>query len=259
MVSTSKRQIMRHHRQVVEHFEDTLAVECAMDIVVDDRPVGRTMFTPGMDTQLVLGFLFTEGIITHAGSVRDIRFETHDRWGMTAYVQLDQADAKRGCENQGATVLPQSHHIDVDCILHAMQVMEASQDIFRRTGATHCSALFDIQGCKLGFAEDIGRHNALDKAIGSALEQGVLGQAAIATISSRLSYELVKKATSVGLTFLCGISVATSLAMDVANTYGMTLIGRIRGGRMNVYTNKDRISMSRTSVRRQRSALHSVV
>ncbi|WP_051261656.1 formate dehydrogenase accessory sulfurtransferase FdhD [Desulfovibrio inopinatus] len=258
MVSTSKRQIMRHHRDMVEHFEDTLAVECGLNIVVNGRQVGRTMCTPGMDRQLVLGLLYTEGLIPHAHVVRDMQFESHDRWEMTAHVVLDEMPTSSDEDITHSTPRHAGKSVDVHRIMHAMQVMEASQDVFRRTGATHCAALFDIHGCQLGVAEDIGRHNALDKAIGSALEQDILEQAAMATISSRLSYELVKKAVAIGLTFLCGISVATSLAMDVANAHGITLIGRVRGGRMNVYTHKDRITMSRTMIRRPRSVLHSV-
>ena len=243
MNGTTRRSILRHLRSVVEHVEDTLVQEQCLRIILDNEEVGRTMCTPGQEHALVVGYLYTEGLIHSPGQLADLSLQAvgpstantlEARVVQTRLPQRDKplASCRRldRCQVQSAVMLAE-----------LMQHMEAAQVIFKRTGATHCSALYTAEGRLLSMAEDIGRHNALDKVIGQALLQGTLPKAALGFMSSRLSHELVLKAAAAGLTFLCGISVATSLAVDAAQAKGITLVGRIRGPRMNVYTRKERV------------------
>lgn len=241
----SKRLIMRHYKSVAEYVEDSLAREQSLQLLLNGKEVGRTMSTPGRDEQLVCGFLYTEGLIRDAAHVRDIRFTSTKRGHVVAHVRLLSSVMEEPASASRPGAAPAN--ISAEQIIEYMQGMEAAQKVFRRTGATHCSALYDERGRLLAFAEDIGRHNALDKVIGQALQQGTLDQAVAAAMSSRLSYELVNKAVAAGLSYLCGVSVATCLAVDVAEEHGLTLVGRVRGPRMNVYTHKYRVLPPRIS------------
>jgi FdhD protein len=116
-----------------------------------------------------------------------------------------------------------------------------TQRVFRETGGTHGAALYDRLGLRLAFAEDIGRHNALDKAVGAAMRTGDLSRARVALVSSRLSFEMVQKAAAAGIEILAGISAATSLGVQLAARQGMTLVGFLRGDRLNVYTHAERL------------------
>ena len=232
-----KRPVLRHYQNAVELVDDHLAAEQCLRIHVHGREVGYTMSTPGMERELVTGYLFTEGHISCGDMVRDISFDAPRKGYVIADVTL-------GTPVETTDIGPHPlHHarISADQIFGFMSDMESAQSVFRRTGGTHSCALFDHDGTLVCVAEDIGRHNALDKVIGSAILQGVLHQACLATLSSRLSFELVCKAVAARLGFLCGISVATAMAVDMAESHGITLVGRIRGRRMNVYTHRDRV------------------
>ncbi|WP_035104771.1 formate dehydrogenase accessory sulfurtransferase FdhD [Desulfohalovibrio reitneri] len=235
-MTTCIRTVLRHYRNAVEPVEDTLAEEHCLAVVVDDAESVRTMSTPGEDEELVLGHLFTEGRIRRPRDVRSMRFHYPGKGRTVAEVEL----APEAGDGRPVS-LPSGACLDAGEIFRLMRKMESMQAVFRRTGATHCAALFDKGGRILSMAEDIGRHNALDKVIGSALRDGLLDRALVATMSSRLSCELVCKAAAAGLTFLCGLSVATGLAVDLAAEKGITLAGRVRDGRMNVYSHRERV------------------
>jgi FdhD protein len=115
------------------------------------------------------------------------------------------------------------------------------QQVFQNTGGTHAAAIFNRDGTLLALSEDIGRHNALDKAIGKILLARKTAEAKILILSSRLSYEMVMKAARLSIEILAGVSSATSLAIDLARSVEMTLIGFHRGQRGNIYTCPDRV------------------
>lgn len=243
-----KRPVLRHYKNAVELVDDTLAEEHCLEISLDGRHLTRLMCTPGADAQLVLGYLYTERLINGPDDVGEIRFDSSAKARVLARVRL-----ARSVSEAAAPIHPEVS-LDAGLIFGLMRHMEGAQAVFQRTGGTHSAALFDQQGRRLALAEDIGRHNALDKIIGQALQGGVLRKACVATMTSRLSSELVEKAAAAGLRFLCGISVATSLAVDMAAEHGITLIGRIRGGRMNVYTHKQRVLWPNQGTPRQERA-----
>ena len=120
--------------------------------------------------------------------------------------------------------------------------MESRQPVFYATGGTHAAGLFDGEGRLLALSEDVGRHNALDKAIGRVLFEEKEGKAKAAVLSSRLSYEMVQKAARLGVEIIAGASAPTSLAIELAQQLDMTLIGFLRPGAANIYTVPERIA-----------------
>jgi FdhD protein len=120
-------------------------------------------------------------------------------------------------------------------------IMVEKQKAHHLTGGTHAASIFDGRGGFLSFAEDVGRHNALDKAIGKLLLEGKVHEAAIVHLSSRLSFEMVVKAARLRAEILTGVSAATSLAIETAESLGITLVGTLRNPRGNIFTHPDRI------------------
>jgi FdhD protein len=131
--------------------------------------------------------------------------------------------------------------VPVSRIDDMMGEVEKRQQIFGETGATHAAAFFNRDFELLAFSEDIGRHNALDKAMGRLVYEDKIGEALAVAVTSRVSYEMVQKAGRSGAAILIGISTATSLAIDLAKSINLTLIGFARKGRCNVYTAAERI------------------
>lgn len=232
---------------------DEVAVERFLEIVVDGEIRGGTMHSPGELSALVTGFCFCEGIVRVPEDMAAMAFETLDEHSARCRVSLTPS-ARRSLRRRAAAPResavhpippgPSPHCLAVphpefrltpDTLFAAMAGMEARQQLFRITGATHCAALFDAGGEILTLAEDLGRHNALDKAIGMALRGRVLDRARGAVMSSRLSCELVRKAAMAGLPVLAGVSMASTLAVQLSRRWGLTLVGRLRPPRMNVY------------------------
>lgn len=250
MSATVRKYMLKRQGECVHELMDTLAVERSLVIVLDGDEVGRTMYTPGREFALILGFLFTEGHIHTVRQVESLHFFEDIPGQAVAEVHLATSAPETGlaqCPPRSRTLHASLRskndglRFEANRCITLMQRMEARQETFTQTGATHCAGLFSIEGQLLTFAEDIGRHNALDKAIGEALQMGALQRVAVATMSSRLSNELVNKAAAAHVSILCGISVATSLAVETASAAGITLVGRLRNNRMNIYTHPHRI------------------
>ncbi|EPR44391.1 Protein fdhD [Desulfovibrio sp. X2] len=263
--ATTVRAIVRHGPGGAAARDDLMAVEDPLEIFIDDSPYAITMRMPGQDRDLVLGYCLTEGLIRDASDVADISHCTAGLGEKRIFVRLRRRDACResrlrrsrehlsqsSCGLCGKESLAEVH-TDVPPVSGAHPVgaghlwrlkaaVESMQEVFRRTGSTHFAALCDLEGEIISFAEDIGRHNALDKAIGSVLRQGLRERAHTALVSSRLSYEMVLKAGMLGVEVLAGLSAATSLAAELAEGLNMTLVGHLRPERMNVYSHAERI------------------
>ncbi len=265
MKSTAARPVQRVTPSRAEVVDDLMAIEDPLEIFVDDSPYAITMRMPGEDHDLALGFCFTEGLIGGAADVEDIRHCTQGLGEKRIFVRLRRRSVCResvlrqrrehlsrsSCGLCGKESLAEVHtdippvhgHAPVPAahVWRLKAAVESMQDVFRRTGSTHFAAVCDLDGEILAFAEDIGRHNALDKAIGRVLRQGVRERAHTVLVSSRLSYEMVLKAGMLGAQVLAGFSAATSLAVELAENLNMTLIGHLRSERMNVYSGQDRI------------------
>jgi FdhD protein len=266
----------------LELADDMLAVEEPLEIRLGCDVAGRrvrravsiTMRTPGHDTELAIGFLFTEGIIVardqvakltscDAGNVACVtlqrgvevdlsrlerHFYTASSCGVCGKVSLD---AVQVCpRNRCAADQPV---VDATVICRLPALLRAAQKVFDRTGGLHAAALFDTSGKLLCLREDVGRHNALDKLIGHEFlaERTPLFESVL-LVSGRASFELVQKAAVAGIPILAAVGAPSSLAVSLARKHGLTILGFVRDDRFNIYTGGERIRQIPTSCRNER-------
>jgi FdhD protein len=245
-----------------EGTRDELAVEEPLEIRVDGEPLAVTMRTPGDDEELAVGFLAGEGLIggaddvTEVGPTEDLAANVVDvrtRGGL----RRDPAGERRfylssscGVCGKGALahvrqVSPPSEPgppLARELILEAPRRARSEQAAFDRTGGLHATALFAPGGELLVLREDVGRHNAMDKAIGERLLTGHFPLPGVfACLSGRASFELVQKASLAGLAGVVAVGAPSTLAVDLAREQGMLLCGFVRDGSFNVYAGSDRL------------------
>ena len=250
---------------------DSLAAEEPLEIRVAGRPLTVTMRTPGNDFDLARGFLVSEGVVSADSDIAGIRYcagATAD--GVNTYNVLDVLLADgvpmpdvslernfyttSSCGLCGKASLEAVRtisrwRVDSDPLrLNAATIatlpdkLRAAQRVFETTGGLHAAALFDSSGDLWCVREDVGRHNAVDKVVGWALDQGRLPLSGTTLmVSGRASFELVQKAVMAGIPALAAVSAPSSLAVDLAREMGLTLIGFLRGSSMNVYSGVERI------------------
>ena len=256
--------------------DDAVAVEEPLEIrlgrVIDGQlrlqPVSITMRTPGDDYELAAGFLFTEGILQSNTQVREIvhcgmgKVPTNTlRVELVAGIEVDMTRLERNfyttssCGVCGKTSLealatgarpvspPEGFEVDARLIDELPARLQTQQHAFRSTGGLHASALFSRTGELLALREDVGRHNALDKLIGSCFLAGTLpARDTILFLSGRASFELLQKAVMAGIPVVCAVGAPSSLAIAAAQEFGVTLLGFVRGQRFNVYTGQERLA-----------------
>ncbi|HMR42187.1 MAG TPA: formate dehydrogenase accessory sulfurtransferase FdhD [Saprospiraceae bacterium] len=274
---TEKRQIIQLTGKSAETKPDLLAVEEPLEIRLLhwknssqlSSSIAVTMRTPGSDEFLALGFLFSEGIITDARqvlSVRHVRVRNELASGNAVEVALAQnvsIDFKKLQRHfytssscgvcgkasieavQGAAacpVLPENFVINRTVLYKLCHILNERQTIFRDTGGLHASALFDTDGNLLQLQEDVGRHNALDKIIGYAFKNDLLPLSRnLLLVSGRTSFELVQKAAMAGISVLAAVGAPSSLAAQLAEETGLTLIGFLKNEKCNIYANPGRV------------------
>ena len=268
---TARRQVQHVTADDAVARPETLVVEEPLEIRVNGTPITVTMRTPGSDIELAQGFLLTEGVIARRDDVLTVRYckgATED--GVNTYnvldvtlaqdVQTPDVDVTRNfyttssCGVCGKASLDAVRLISRHCpgddpstvaaeTLSAMsEKLRAAQKVFASTGGLHGAALFDADGSVLVVREDIGRHNAVDKVIGWALEADRIPlTGTVLLVSGRASFELTQKAVMAGIPVLAAVSAPSSLAVDLASQSGLTLVAFLRGDSMNVYTRPDRI------------------
>jgi FdhD protein len=253
---------------------DTLATEEPMEIRLlagqTTQTVAVTMRTPGADFELAAGFLYGEGIVDSPDDVQKIsycvdsdldaeqrynivnvelrgghefdlrplerHFYTTSACGVCGKASLEQLEL-RGCP-----VMTAGPEVSAETINTLPEKLREAQGLFDATGGLHAAALFDDKGELIALREDVGRHNATDKLVGWALLEGRLPLTDhILMVSGRSSFEILQKSLAAGAPVVCAISAPSSLAVDVAKQFGMTLVGFLRGGRFNVYAGSERI------------------
>ncbi|ORV45109.1 sufurtransferase FdhD [Mycolicibacter engbaekii] len=269
---TQRRRVSRLVAGEATQRLETLAVEEPLEIRLDGRPLTVTMRTPGSDVELAQGFLLSEGIIAGRDDVQSARYcgesgstDTYNVLDVTLapHVPPPVVDISRNfyatssCGICGKAALdavrlssryrPGDDPVQVPAAaLTALpEQLRAAQDVFARTGGLHAAALFDFTdgGTMQVVREDIGRHNAVDKVIGWALERGrVPLTGSVLLVSGRASFELTQKAVMAGAPILAAVSAPSSLAVDLAEECGLTLVAFLRGDSMNVYSRPDRIT-----------------
>jgi FdhD protein len=240
----------------IEHdgIRDEVAVEEPLEIRVDGAPLAVTMRTPGHDDELALGFLVGEGLLGEpraagppadlAGNIVEVqgpllrepaqrRFYATSSCGVCGKGALEEVAVLAPALPEGPVV---------DRALLAALPDRLRQPGFERTGGLHATGLFTRGGELIFVREDVGRHNAMDKVVGRALLDGELPlHDRVLCVSGRLSFELVQKAVVAGAPILVGVGAPTSLAVQVAQDRGLTLLGFARGGRANVYAHPARV------------------
>ena len=240
---------------------DFVVVEEPLQIIVDGHPVAVTMRTPGHDAELALGFLLTEGVITSAGQVRKIDIESKDHHALV-FLQDDIAvDLGRltrhvftasSCGLCGkATIdaivsclppLPDGQSFRNDILLEAPEKLREWQSTFTRTGGLHAAGIFGSDGTTHVVREDIGRHNAVDKVLGSALQSGICLSSSFLLVSGRISFEIMQKALAGGIPLVAAISAPSSLAIEFAEQSNQTVVGFLRPPKFQVYSNATRVN-----------------
>lgn len=269
---TARRPVQRITSSGIISRPDTLAVEEPMEIRVGGSSLVVTMRTPGNDIDLVHGFLLTEGIIASREDIAEIRYcDGVDADGANTYNVLDVtlsataqpialaarnflasaacgvcgkeslADVRtRSPFDVGAAELT----IDASTLTGMTDTLRRNQRAFETTGGLHAAGLFSPDGALVVLREDVGRHNAVDKVLGwAASENRIPASDLVLIVSGRASFELVQKAVMAGIPLLGAVSAPSSLAVDLANEAGLTLVGFLRGETMNVYARADRIKL----------------
>lgn len=259
--------------------EDLVVGEEPLEIRIGHGPAGQrhqhsisvTMRTPGHDLELALGFLYGEGLIQSQDDLAHLdhctQVQTEEERGnvvkaeLKAHISFDAARLQRhfystsscgvcgkasiaALEAQGCGVIPDSGHRWPAALLYGLpERLQAQQVVFRHTGGIHSAALVSADGARFLLREDVGRHNAVDKVIGAQLALGRLPlQDHCLFLSGRAGFELVQKAAMAGIPVLAAIGAPSSLAVATAERYGMTLVGFVKGDRLNIYTGADRIA-----------------
>ena len=243
---------------------DLLAVEEPLELRVRGRSVAVVMRTPGHDADLAAGFLLTEGVVRSADDIYDItqcRTTKRAERGNVIEVVLPKTVpvdfesltrhvfSATSCGLCGkATIEAVRQHFPKvkrplrvsSAILRQLpEKLAAAQPTFQTTGGLHATALFDAAGTLLVAREDVGRHNAMDKVLGHALREGWLPlERHILLVSGRVSFEIMQKALAARVSVVAGISAPTSLAAEFARANNQTLIGFLRGDRLNVYAGR---------------------
>ncbi len=252
---------------------DLLAAEEPLGIRVAGQALTMTMRTPGDDLDLAAGFLVSEGIVRCPGDIAAIRLcdgtscghAGHHGTGNIVDVELRPglavAPAARrnfmttsacgvcGKASTAELFVAKTYDINEDHVrvpagwlTSTPQTLRDAQRVFASTGGLHAAGVFGAGGELIVVREDVGRHNAVDKVVGWALRQGRLPlRGCVLLVSGRASFELVQKAVLAGIPVLAAVSAPSSLAADLAADAGLTLVGFLRGGSMNVYTRADRV------------------
>ena len=253
---------------------DTLAVEEPLEIRIAGAPLAVTMRTPGHDVELAIGFLVSEGVISKSSDFRAAihcggpgtggaantynvldttlapgvrvpsadearRFYTTSSCGVCGKASIDAVRTT----SHYAPPSPDEVAVDAAWIAELPDRLRAEQAAFDKTGGLHAAALFDaVTGELLVIREDVGRHNAVDKVVGWALQEERLPlRSTVLQVSGRASFELVQKAVMAGIPVLSAVSAPSSLAVELADESGLTLIGFVRGQSMNVYAHAQRV------------------
>lgn len=263
--STAETRLWRVEGGRAEVRADLVATEEPLEVRLrwpgGGRTVAVTMRTPGADEELALGFLFAEGVIDGVGRVEGVarveenvievalgagpepqlgtlerHFFASSACGVCGKAGLKGLALRADPPPPGPVVQP-----EVVCSLPAS--LQGSQSLFAETGGLHAAALFDASGRLLALREDVGRHNALDKLVGWALRAGMLPlHDRLVLVSGRTSYEILQKCLVAGVPVVCAVSAPSSLAVELAQGFGVTLVGFLRGRRFNVYSGLDRLA-----------------
>ena len=274
----SEYKVLKYKSNNLEDFTDQISIEEPLEIIIKykekevwvDKIISVTMRTPGDDEDLVRGFLFNEKVIEKINYIEKIEtfgkpseqhglknkikitinnsdnididkikrnFLTNSSCGVCGKSSLDTLEVIKKDK-----ILKSYPKISKEVLISATHKLRKNQSEFSKTGGIHASGLFTAKGDIVALKEDVGRHNALDKLIGCALKKNLLDNSSqFLVCSGRLNFDLVQKALMANIGILIGVGAPTSLAIDLANKFDMTLVGFVKENSFNIYSNKDRI------------------
>jgi FdhD protein len=274
----SKYKVLKFKSNKFEEIDDLISIEEPLEISIkfkdQDKWVNQilsiTMRTPGHDEDLVRGFLFNEQIVQNISHIESIKsfgdkvgqykiqnkilatlnnsqnvnitkikreFLTNSSCGVCGKSSLDALEIIK----KDKTLLTEPR-LTKEVILQSPEILRNSQSEFSKTGGIHASGLFASNGKLIAISEDVGRHNALDKLVGNILNNKLLNsKEQFITCSGRLNFELVQKVLMTNIGIMIGVGAPTSLAIDLASKFNMTLIGFVKKDSFNVYTNNQKV------------------
>ena len=274
----SEYKVFKFKSENLDKFNDHISIEEPVEIIIKykdkeiwvEKTISVTMRTPGDDEDLVRGFLFNEKIIEKIDYIEKIELtgKPTEQYGLKNKIivtinnsdNIDVDKIKRNfltnssCGVCGKSsldaleiikkdkILKSNPKISKEVLMSSPKKLRKNQSEFSKTGGIHASGLFTAQGDIVAIKEDVGRHNALDKLIGYALKENLLDNTSqFLACSGRLNFDLVQKALMANIGILIGVGAPTSLAIDLANKFDMTLVGFVKEDSFNIYSNKDRI------------------
>jgi FdhD protein len=239
---------------------DALAVEEPLEIRLNSRAITTTMRTPGHDLELTLGWLLGEGIISSLEDLVGLELDANGenvvqvrlRDGLGPDLEPRQFSSGSACGVCGKTSLEQIHTRGLKQMMDSARVtarvlyglpsaLREVQTTFESTGGLHAAALFTLEGQLLAIREDVGRHNAVDKLIGFSRLENLSLEDSIMLVSGRVGFEIAQKCVAARVPILAAVGAPSSLAIDVALEFNLSLIGFLRGERANVYSGHERI------------------
>ncbi len=270
--SKTKAQIWVVENHKFFNRSDQLATEEPLEIrlTFPKQTIAVTMRTPGADFDLAAGFLYSEGVIKNREDIAKIsycvepeidgeqrqnivnvtlkselnpnlkilerHFFTTSACGVCGKASIESLEIK------GFSAIPLGLEVSAEVIYSLSEKLSTAQGVFKSTGGLHAAGLFDAQGELLKLREDVGRHNALDKLIGSEFLAGQLPlNNYIVMVSGRSSFEILQKCITVGVPIVCAVSAPSSLAVEIAKEFNITLVGFLRGRKFNIYSGVERI------------------
>ena len=276
----SKYKVLKFSSEIFRDTEDLISIEEPLEISLkyklenkwNNQNLSITMRTPGHDKDLVRGFLFNEQIITNLNDIKAIEsygdkvgqykiqnkilatlnnsenvniskikrdFLTNSSCGVCGKSSLDALEIIKTTKTNAS-----EPKISKDVIIQSPDILREGQSEFSKTGGIHASGLFNCDGKLIALREDVGRHNALDKLIGCALEKKQFDpKNQFITCSGRLNFELVQKVLMTDIGIMIGVGAPTSLAIDLANKFDITLIGFVKRDSFNIYTNNKKVKV----------------
>ena len=274
----SNYKVLKYESKVLNEFDDQISIEEPLEIILKykdkktwvEKTISITMRTPGHDEDLVRGFLFNERVVEQINHIDNIElvgdpvgqynlknkavakinnsenididkikrnFLTNSSCGVCGKTSLDSLEIIKKDK-----ILRSTPKINHEIIMKSPLMLRQNQSEFVKTGGIHASGLFDKKGNVIALREDVGRHNALDKLIGLVLKENLLdNNSQFLTCSGRLNFDLVQKALMANIGVLVGVGAPTSLAVDLAKKFNMTLVGFVKDKSFNIYSNNERI------------------
>jgi len=265
MEGIESRPIVRVENKSIIRENDTVSVESPLSIKILDKnglesSLGLLMRTPGEDSDLVRGLLYSEGIISSESDILEIQHhseynlvvlsdevsfnaEEHNRkLTMTSSCGICGKESISNLIHMHGPELSKNIFVNIEAISNAISSLQNGQNFFSSTGGTHACARIDNSGSLISIAEDIGRHNAMDKLIGNALKNDYLPvKNEIVVVSGRASFELVQKSLRAGFPIMVALGAPSSLAIDLALEHGMTLVGFAKKNKITIFSGSKRI------------------